>query len=97
MVELDPEVEQQIADLSNEDFEMLRLRTRLPGEDSTDPKVRAAAALRRERGAYHRGQTVTKEQAAAAFRQHGGKSEQSDTPATKEDAANALRRYRGNQ
>lgn len=43
--EFPPDVEQAIADLSTEDFNALLARTR-PPEESRDPKVRAALALK---------------------------------------------------
>lgn len=66
MTGLPPEVEQQLADMSPEDFDLLVMRVR-PPEEPTDPKVRAARALRRHRG-LDRTTTVSKDQAAAALR-----------------------------
>ncbi|BBY84173.1 hypothetical protein H7I53_18365 [Mycolicibacterium pulveris] len=69
MTQLPPEVEQQIADMSEQDVDTLLARLRPPPEP-TDPKARAAAALRRARGADRRGR-ATKESAAAALREYG--------------------------
>lgn len=69
MTQLPPEVEQAIADMSEADVDLLLARLRPPPE-STDPKARAAAALRRHRGADRKGK-ATKEAAAAALREYG--------------------------
>lgn len=69
MTQLDPAAEQAIADMDEADVDVLLARLRPPPE-STDPKARAAAALRRARGADVRGK-ATKESAAAALRQYG--------------------------
>ena len=66
MTELPPHVEQQLADMNEADFDALIARTR-PPEESTDPKQRAVAALRRHRG-LDRTTTASKEQAADALR-----------------------------
>lgn len=68
MIELPPEVEQRIADADEADVDLLLARLRPPPE-ATNPKVRAANALRRHRGADRRGR-ATKEAAAAALRQY---------------------------
>ncbi|WP_062539246.1 hypothetical protein [Mycobacterium celatum] len=69
MTELDPEVEQQLADMPEADFDALIARVR-PPEEPADPKARAAAALRREMGANVRGKKPSKEAAAAALRRY---------------------------
>jgi hypothetical protein len=69
MTELSPEVEQQLADMSEDDFDSLVARVR-PPEEPADPKARAAQALRREMGVYQRGRKPTKEQAAAALHRY---------------------------
>lgn len=69
MTELPPDVEQQLADMSAEDFDLLCARVRPPDEPA-DPMQRAAAALRCMRGVDGRS-GVTKEQAAAALRRYG--------------------------
>ena len=74
MSQLDPAAEQKIADMTETDVDLLLARLRPPPE-STDPKVRAAQALRRSRGADRRGK-ATKESAAAALRQYGNGSRQ---------------------
>lgn len=66
--QLPPEVEQRIADMSADDFDLLLLRTR-PPEEPSDPKARAVAALRRSRG-LDRKTRATPEQAAAALREY---------------------------
>lgn len=66
MTELPPDVEQRISEMTPEDFDALIARTR-PPEEPTDPKARAAAALRRHRGA-DRTTKATKTEAADAFR-----------------------------
>lgn len=66
MTELDPYTEQQLADMSPDDFDALCARVR-PVDEPTDPKARAAAALRRARGLDRR-KPATKEQAAEALR-----------------------------
>ncbi|MGV0796047.1 hypothetical protein ABQF26_03710 [Mycolicibacterium elephantis] len=75
MIELPPEVEQQIADAAEADVDLLLARLRPPPEQ-TDPKARAAAALRRHRGADRRGR-ATKEAAAAALREYGNPNNRS--------------------
>ena len=65
MTELPPHVEQQLADMSPEDFDALIARTR-PPEESTDPKQRAVAALRRHRGLDRTGK-ATKDDATAGL------------------------------
>lgn len=69
MSQLDPAAEQAIADMDEADVDTLLARLRPPPEP-TDPKARAAAALRRARGADRRGR-ATKEQAAQALREYG--------------------------
>ena len=69
MTQLDSAAEQAIADMSEEDVDVLLARLRPPPE-STDPKERAARALRRSRGVDRKGK-ATKESAAAALRQYG--------------------------
>lgn len=66
MTELPPEIEQCIADMSADDFDMLLARTR-PPEENADPKARAVAALRAHRGT-DRKHPATKQQAADGFR-----------------------------
>jgi hypothetical protein len=67
MTQLPPDIEQAIADMTAEDFDMLVLRTR-PPEEPAAPKQRAANALRRARSLDRTGR-ATKEQAAQALRQ----------------------------
>ncbi len=67
MNELPAEVEEQIANMAADDFAALVARTRPPEE--TDPKARAAAALRRHRGT-DRATRATKEDAAAALHRY---------------------------
>lgn len=67
MTELEPHIEQQLADLSAGDFDALIARVR-PPEEPADPKARAAAALRREMGFYARGRKPSKDAAADALR-----------------------------
>lgn len=69
---LDPHIEQQLADLSADDFDALILRVR-PADEPADPKERAARALRRHRGVDRKGR-ATKEQAAQALREYGSGS-----------------------
>lgn len=69
MTQLDPAAEQAIADMDEADVDVLLARLRPPPE-STDPKVRAAQALRRSRG-VDRKSPATKEQAAQALRLYG--------------------------
>jgi hypothetical protein len=66
VTELPPHVEQQLADMNEADFDALLARVR-PPEESTDPRERAAAALRRHRGA-DRTKRATPEEAADAMR-----------------------------
>ena len=68
MTELSPQAEQQLADLSAEDFDALVARVRPP--DEPDPKARAAAALRKELGVGARGSKPSKERAAEALRRY---------------------------
>lgn len=76
MTQLPPEVEQQIADMSEEEVDLLLARLRPPPEQ-TDPKARAAAALRRHRGKSGRRAPATKEQAAQALREYGNPNNRS--------------------
>ena len=69
MTQLDPAAEDAIANMSEADVDVLLARLRPPPE-STDPKERAARALRRSRG-VDRGSKATKEQAAQALRLYG--------------------------
>jgi hypothetical protein len=64
--ELSPAVEQQLADMTEDEYTALTARVRPPTEP-LDPKARAAAALRRELGVERRGK-ATKESAAEALR-----------------------------
>lgn len=68
MTELPPDVEQRIADMSPDDFRLLVLRTRPPGEPE-DPKAHAASAMRRHRG-LSRKEPATQAQAADALRRY---------------------------
>ena len=65
MTELPPHVEQQLADMDEADFDALIARTR-PPEEPTDPRERAAAALRRHRGT-DRTSKATKDDATAGL------------------------------
>jgi hypothetical protein len=73
--ELDPTVEQQLADMSTQDFDALIARVR-PPEEPADPMERAAQALRQMRGLDRHGKS-TKDQAAAALRQYSSGSRNS--------------------
>jgi hypothetical protein len=73
--DLGPYAEQQLANLSAEDFDALVARVRPPVEP-IDPMERAAQALRNMRGVDRRGST-TKEQAAAAMREYANGSRNS--------------------
>ncbi|BCO36012.1 hypothetical protein BMW24_008700 [Mycobacterium heckeshornense] len=75
MSELDPQAEQQLADMSAEEFDLLIARVRPPDEPA-DPRERAAKALRNLRGVDRKTGT-TKEQAAAALRQYSAGSRDS--------------------
>ncbi len=67
MTYLPPEIEQQIAAMSDEDVSLLLMRTR-PPEESADPQERAAKAVRRVVSGKRAGQPkATREQAAAAL------------------------------
>lgn len=68
MTELPPDIEQRIAEMTADDFDLLIYRTR-PPEEPDDPKVRAANALRRARG-LDRKTRATPEQAANALREY---------------------------
>lgn len=71
MTELEPEVEQALADMSAEDFDVLVARVRPPdGGDPPTAKERAALALRREMGLNVRGKKPSKEAAAAVLRRY---------------------------
>lgn len=70
MTELSPAVEQQLADMPEADWAVLCARVRPPEETSTDPKEKAAAAVRREMGSNVRGKKASKEAAAAALRSY---------------------------
>ncbi|ADT97882.1 hypothetical protein [Mycolicibacterium gilvum] len=72
MTQLDPAAEQAIADMSESDVDLLLARLRPPPE-STDPKARAAQALRRSRGVDRRSK-ATKQEAADAMRRYGNGS-----------------------
>jgi hypothetical protein len=67
--EMDALFEEHLANLSADEFDALILRTRPPAE-LTDPKERAAAALRREIGVNVRGSKPSKERAAEALRRY---------------------------
>lgn len=67
MNELPAEIEEQIANMPADDFAALVARTRPPEE--SDPKARAAAALRRHRG-RDRTTRATKDDAAVALRRY---------------------------
>lgn len=69
MSDLSPYVEHQLASMTEEEYDALTARLRPPAEP-TDPKERAAAALRRTRG-MDRKRPATKEEAAAALRSFG--------------------------
>ncbi len=84
MTELPPEVEQVLADLSSEDWRALVARCR-PPEDSTDPRVKAALALRELRGRA----TVTVVKPAQRI------DADNPAPSSKEEAAAALRAMLG--
>lgn len=71
MIDLPPDIEQQLADLSADEFDDLVLRVRPPDEPA-DPKQRAAQALRRLRGLDRENGSATKESAAAALRRYTG-------------------------
>lgn len=66
MTELPPDIEQLLADMDEAEFDSLLARVR-PPEEPTDPRERAAAALRRHRGA-DRTTRATPEEAADAMR-----------------------------
>lgn len=66
MSDLGPYVEQQLANLTEDEYNALTARVRPPAEP-TDPKERAVAALRRNRGLDRPGK-ASKEAAAAAMR-----------------------------
>ena len=70
MTELPPEIEQRIADMTPEDFDMLVYRTR-PPEEPANPKERAADALRKSRG-LDRENKATPAQATEAMRRYRG-------------------------
>jgi len=61
-------VEQRLAAMSEEEFDLLCARVRIP-EEEPDPKVRAARALARAVGGRNK-PTVTPEQAAHALRRY---------------------------
>ncbi|UVO10868.1 hypothetical protein NM962_12600 [Mycobacterium sp. SVM_VP21] len=65
-----PYAEQQLADMTADDFDALVARVR-PPDEPTDPKERAAAALRRDRGLDRR-RPATKEAAVEAWRGYFG-------------------------
>ncbi|MGE7002977.1 hypothetical protein ACQKHK_12655 [Staphylococcus capitis] len=65
--EMDAFFEQKLANMTSDEFDALVLRTR-PPQESTDPKERAAAALRRDLGVHQRGRKPSKEAAADALR-----------------------------
>lgn len=67
MTEFSPYVEAQLANMSDAEYDAFTARIRPPAEE-TDPKIRAANALRRSRG-LDRKLPATKEQAAAAMRE----------------------------
>jgi hypothetical protein len=71
VTELPPEIEQRIADMTPEDFDMLVYRTR-PPEEPADPLERAAAALRRSRGLDRKSKPASREEAAAALAKYRG-------------------------
>lgn len=64
MPDLGPYVEQQLANMSETEFDALAARVREPAELTPTPMEKAAAALRRSRG-LDRKTPATKEQAAA--------------------------------
>jgi hypothetical protein len=70
MFELDPETEKQLADLPANEWHGFVSRLR-PPEESTDPKVKAALALREHRGADRRGagQRIDHDNPAASSKQ----------------------------
>ena len=65
MTELPAHIEQQLADMPENDFDALVLRVRSPAEES-DPQVRAARALAKAVGGQPKPK-VSKERAAAAL------------------------------
>lgn len=69
MAHLDPDAEDAIAAMDEAELDTLLARLRPPAE-SSDPKARAAAALRRHRGKSGRRGPATKEQAAQALRSY---------------------------
>lgn len=69
MTELDPHIEQQLADMPAGDFDALIARVR-PPDEPIDPKERAAAALRGELGVNLRGRKPSKQAAADALRRY---------------------------
>jgi len=71
MTELPPEIEQHIAEMSAEDFDMLVYRTR-PPEEPANPMERAAVALRRSRGVDRNNRPASREEAAAALAVYRG-------------------------
>lgn len=66
--DMDVVFEQRIANMTGEEFDQLVLRARPPQEIS-DPKARAAHALRRELGVEQRGRS-SKQKAADALRRY---------------------------
>jgi len=68
MADLPAEIEQQIAEMSEAEFDLLIARTR-PPEEPANPMERAAAALRRSRGLDRKGR-ASKEVAAEALRKY---------------------------
>lgn len=69
---LDAVFEDRLANMTGDEFDALLLRVR-PPQESSDPKERAAAALRRERGSERRGK-ATKQNAADALRRFANNS-----------------------
>jgi hypothetical protein len=67
VTELPPDIEQRIADMSVQDFDLLVYRTRPPEEPN--PMDRAAEALRKSRG-LDRDTKATREQATEAMRRY---------------------------
>ncbi len=65
-VRLHPEVEAQLRSMSEQDFDLLCARVRLPDEEPADPKLRAAKALAKAVGGGPKPK-VTKEAAANAL------------------------------
>lgn len=66
---MDDFLEQKVASMTSDEFDAFVLRTR-PPQESTDPKERAAAALRKQLGVNVRGRKPSNEAAADALRRY---------------------------